>query len=85
MPWDCHNRRIRPAGFTAIVLASAALTCAAFSKAAEPDFVGVLALAVEDEVARKIKLSEGARAKLLEVMTADGDPMRDRFAKDPLG
>jgi type II secretory pathway component GspD/PulD (secretin) len=51
-----------------LVLASAALACATLSKAAEPDFVGVLALAVEDEVARKITLSEGARAKLLEVI-----------------
>ena len=70
MLWDCRNRTIRPGlvGFTALVLASAALTCATFSEAAEPDFVGVLALAVEDEVARKITLSEGARAKLLEVI-----------------
>jgi type II secretory pathway component GspD/PulD (secretin) len=70
MLWDCCNSTIRPgfAGFTPLALVSAVLVCATLSKAAETDFVGVLALAVEDEVARKINLSARARAKLLEVI-----------------
>jgi hypothetical protein len=70
MLWNWQNGTIRPgfAGFTAFVLASAALACATLSRAAEPDFVGVLALVVEDEVAGKLTLSDGARAKLLEVI-----------------
>jgi len=41
--------------------------------AAEPEFVGVLALAVEEEVADELKLSEGQREKLKEYIAARED------------
>ena len=70
MFWDCFRSNIwtRVWGLAAAALVSAVLLCAMASQAAEPDFVGVLALALEAEVAEKIRLSEQARAKLLEVV-----------------
>ena len=47
---------------------SALFVCATVPEAAEPEFVGVLAVALEDDVARKIELSEETRARLLDVV-----------------
>jgi type II secretory pathway component GspD/PulD (secretin) len=55
-------------GWLAMTMCVAVLACGAFSSAAESDLVGVLALAVQDEVAQKINLSARARTKLLDVI-----------------
>ena len=63
-------KRIRPITSTGIVLllVSVMTFFAVSASAADPSFVGVLALAVDPDVASRLKLDDDARKKLLELI-----------------
>lgn len=68
-----HRHSHRPLVRAALALCGVVTACCVVSggaAAAEPQFVGVLALAVEDDVARQLELSEDQKTALLKLIDA---------------